>query len=152
MALAASKGTLINCKSGIIRTYYAATGEIFWAGSLVVISLTDGFVYVAVADTDDSEGFLSVGYALEDVDNSSGIDGALSLRVRADGQYGLKFQGIATGKEGRLACIKDDETVQVYGAGTTKVVVGRIVSVRDATYVYVDLADKPLRIATSAND
>ena len=70
-----------------------------------------------------------------------------------EGRVRRQYAGTATQAQvGKLACIKDDQTVQLYGALTTKVVVGRITEIFSTSEVYVDLMQFPARLATDAND
>lgn len=145
--LTANMGSNLAAKFGYIQTY-SAGGQI-WRGGLVVLRLaaapngSDDKVYAAIEDTADTYKQLVLGFAME----AAVTDAA--VRVRQDGKYKLLFPGLdpADSVIGRLACIKDDNSVQLYGAGTGKVVVGRITE-KTLTAVFVDLADRPLRLAT----
>ena len=150
MALSANTGSNFAAKFGEIQTYSVGASAHIYRGAIVVIRLGNGYVFPAADDTDDSDSQLVVGHAAEEADNSSGSAGAKTVRVRQDGKVKLAFTSVAQTDIGRLACVKDDETVQRYGSGTTKVVVGRIVQIAVAsTSVWVDFSDRPLRLATS---
>ena len=145
--LTANMGSNLAAKFGYIQTYTAG-GEI-WRGGLVVLRLadtTDDKVYAAEDDADDSLKQLVLGFAME-----AAVADA-SIRVRQDGKYRLAFPSIPASVIGRLACIKDDNNVQLWNAGSTcKVVVGRVTE-KSSTHVFVDLSDRPARLATSLAD
>lgn len=145
MALSEAMGSLFNWKAGTIQTYTA--GGTVWYGGLVVVKIGDGLVYAAEDDTDDSEKQIVIGYALE-----SKVSGE-KIRIRSDGKLKRIIVGTPAVVLGRLALIKDDETVQLYVDGTEcTVVVGRIVESVSSTEVFVNLDDRPKRLATSVND
>lgn len=144
MALTQNVGSSQAAKFGYIQGYIA--GAAIFRGALVVLRLitADDKVYAAVDDPTDTYGQFVLGFALE----AAAADGA-SIRVRQDGRLKLKFPNMPASVIGRLACIKDDESVQLWSAGSTcKVVVGRITE-KSSTHVFVDLADRPMRLATS---
>lgn len=143
-ALSANMGSILQAKFGNIQAYPA--GGTIWRGGLVVLNLADGKAYAATdtADNGDVTRLLVVGWAQE----AAVADG--EIRVRQDGKLKVKWQGSSTGKKpGRIACVFDDATVQAASSG--KVVVGRITEV-GSTYVFVDLEDRPVRIATGSYD
>lgn len=143
-ALSANMGSNLQAKFGNIQLYDA--GGTIWRGGLVVLNLVDGKAYAATDTVDNGNvtRLLVVGWAQE----KAVADG--EIRVRQDGKLKLKWQGSSTGKKaGRLACVYDDATVQMASSG--KIVVGRITEV-SSTYVYVDLEDQPVRIATGSYD
>ncbi len=143
-ALSSNMGSILLAKFGNIQTYPA--GGVIWRGGLVVVNLVDGKAYAAsdTADNGDVTRLVVVGWAQE----AAVADG--EVRVRQDGKLERVWQGSSAGKKpGRLACVYDDATVQA--ASTGKIVVGRITEV-STTKVYVDLEDKPVRIATGSYD
>jgi len=146
MALSANMGSNLQAKFGYIQTYVA--GGVIWRGGLVILRLTtaDDKVYAAVDDPADVYKQLVLGFAME----AAVADAA--IRIRQDGKFRMKFPSIPSSVIGRLACIKDDESVQLWSAGSTcKVVVGRITE-KSSTHVFVNLADRPARLATSLTD
>ena len=147
--LTSDKGSLLAVKYGKLQTFDVGTGVTIYEGALVAVKLGDGKLYKAEADNDDSERFLVVGFSRE-----SCIAGVpAKIRVRMDGKYKLKFTG-GTPVVGQLAIVLDDETLQPFddAAGKKNVVAGRITEVVDNQTVFVDLEDKPTRIATSLYD
>jgi len=146
-------GSMLAAKYGTIQSYQVGAGVHIYIGATVVVRLTTGYAHQAIDDTADMYKQVVVGHAAEEIDNSAGIAGALNVRVRIDGKLKRSFPGAAQADIGKLACVKDDETIQLYGAGTTKAVVGRITEVADlGSSVYVNFADRPARLATSLYD
>ena len=146
MALTADRGADFQQK--LTRGVTSGTAaEVLYRYGLVVRRLAtgDGKLYRAVNDTSDTYKQVIWGFALE------GATADESCRVRSDGQIRLAYDGDPTGKEGTLACLKDDETVQAYGGATCQVVVGRITEV-EGSDVWVDITDRPARLATNAYD
>lgn len=134
-------------KFGYIQQYTA--GAAIWRGAIVVLRLAtaDDKVYAADGtDTADALKQVVLGFAMEAV----AADGD-AIRIRQDGRLRLKFPSIPASVIGRLACVLDDESVQLYGVSACKVVVGRITE-KSSTQVFVDLADRPARLATSLTD
>lgn len=152
-ALTANLGSGISAKYGAVQAYLVAASVHIYRGALIGVKLGDGYAYPIDADGDDSEKFIFIGHAREEMDNSFGSDGAKTVRVRRDGQLKINFTGTATQADvGHLACAYDDQTVARYQTGTTIIVVGRIVKFENSTEVWVDLKDRPQRVTGSAND
>jgi len=153
MALTANLGTQAAAKFGAVQTYTGA--EAIYRGATVLLKLSDGLVYKAVEDGDDSELFLCVGHAMEELTAANATLGGsdANIRVRNDGKLKRTLTGSPATKVGRLALVKDDEIVQTYetlGSGTG-IVVGRISEVINSTEVYVDFHDKPSRTVSNNN-
>lgn len=147
MPLTGNMGSNLAAKFGYIQTYTA--GEAIFRGALVVLRLitADDKVYAAVDDPLDVLGQLVLGFAME-----AAAAANASIRVRQDGKFRLGFPSIPTSVIGRLACIKSDNEVQLWSAGSTcKVVVGRITE-KSLEHVFVDLGDRPARLATKLTD
>jgi len=156
MALSANLGSLLAVKEGDIQAFTLGTGVAtagsIWRGGLVAIRLTDGKAYPAVDNIADTYKQFVVGYSLEHP-ITIGDKIPTIVRVRTNGHFRLKIAGVITAADvGKLACLKDDETVQLYDLAKTKVVVGRIREVIDTTYVYVDLDIHHSRLATGTYD
>lgn len=147
MALTANIGSNLAIKFGTIQTYIA--GAAIYKGATVVMRLAtaDDKVYAAIDDPTDVYKQLVVGFCQEEAT----ADGN-SVRIRLDGRLKRQFPSMPASVIGRLACIKDDESVQLHGDATCKVIVGRIREVITSTSVYVDLTDRPARVATSLTD
>ena len=147
MALIANIGSQLAIKFGTIQTYTAG-GAIFKGATTVLrLATGDDKVYAAIDDPTDVYNQLVVGFCQEEAT----VDGD-TIRVRLDGRLARQFPSMPASVIGRLACIKDDNSVQLYGVATCKVIVGRIREVISSTEVYVDLTDRPARLATSLID
>lgn len=146
-ALTGNIGSNLAAKYGYIQQYTA--GAAIFRGATVALRLAtaDDKVYAAVDDTTDTYKQLVVGFAMEAAAANAAI------RVRQDGKLKRQFPSMPASIIGRLGCIKDDQSVQLWSAGSTcKAVVGRISEKISTTEVYVDLADRPARLATKLTD
>ena len=147
MVLTVNMGSNMAAKFGAIQTYTA--GGVIYRGGLVALRLqaADDKVYAAVDDPTDAYEQLILGFAME-----AAVANA-AVRVRQDGKFRLDFPSMPASVLGRLACLKADDSVQLWSAGSTcKVVVGRITEKYSTTQVFVNLADRPARLATSLTD
>jgi len=148
MALTANMGSNLAAKFGAIQTYTA--GAAIYRGALVVLRLAtaDDKVYAAANDTTDVLKQFVLGWAME----AAAADGD-SIRIRQDGKFKLQFPSMPASVIGRLACVLDDNSVQLWSAGSTcKAIVGRITQKPSTTEVFVNLSDRPARLATSLID
>lgn len=161
MALSANvTSAKAQAKYGSIQTYRVAedSGTIY-RGAIVVVRLADATdayagvytlyrgVWPAILDATDAQKQFVLGIAQEKktADNL--------IRIRQDGKIRLAISNADRTMVGKLACITDDETVQLYTAsGASNVVVGRISEIIDTTAVFVDFTDRPVRVATGAYD
>ena len=152
MVLSADIGSKLAVKFGEIQTYKMGV-DIIYRGAICCVRQTDGYLYPAVDDTSDTNKQVFAGVAQEGIDNSAGSVGDKSCRVRQEGRWKFKMAGAAQADVGKLACVKDDETIQLWVSGQTTVIVGRITEIETAgSTVFVDVTDRPQRLATSAND
>ena len=144
------EGSTLAVKDGTIFQYLMAPNQkIFW-GSLVALR-ADGLMYSAVEDVTDTYQQVVRGFAMESKDTTDGST-TTNIRCRRDMRKSLNFQNIFNQNiVGKLGCLKDNNTVQLYDVAECKVVVGRITA-QDGVNVYVDLSDQPSRIATSASN
>lgn len=157
--LETNMGSNLAAKFGYIQTYSA--GEQIWRGGLVVLRLaaapngSDNKVYAAVEDVPDTYKQLVLGIAMEAAKGVVDPTVHVPVRVRQDGKFKLSFPGLKDDLEkpviGRLACVVDDNNVQLYDDTKGNVVVGRITE-KTLTAVFVDLGDRPLRLATDLTD
>jgi hypothetical protein len=146
MALTSDTGSNFEVKFGKIQTY--KSGAQIYRGALCAVRLTDGKVYPAVSDIPDTFKQLVVGFSMESVTAAD-----MDIRIRREGKIRLRIAGNPSGAAGKLACILDDESVQLWSAsGTCTVVVGRITERPSSTTAFVDLEDRPYRLASGAND
>jgi len=163
MALAANIGSNFAAKFGQIQAYPVALGVTIYRGATVVIhgaGDSEGYAGPATDDTADTLKQIVVGIAEEKKDNSaSAVNGqdsdgkTITVRVRQDGKVKRKFPSNLPACVGKLACVKDDETVQLYVDGTEcNTVVGRITEQSGSQNVFVNFDDRPMRLATGLND
>jgi hypothetical protein len=146
--LTANLGSKFEATFGNIQTLtLGPTADEIFRGATVVIRLTDGYAYPAEDDPSDTLKQVVVGIARE---NKSAADGDETVRVETIMKIKRLLPGAAQEHIGKLALVKDDQTVQTYSAGVCKVVVGRISSLGDlAESVFVDLGQRPVRLASS---
>jgi hypothetical protein len=151
-ALTTNLSSTYESKYGTIQAYKVGASTHIWRYATVVLH-DDGYAYQATEDVTDTLKQIVIGIAQEEIDNSLGIAGAKVVRVRREGRAKRFFAGsLAQTALGKLACIKDDQTVQLYTSGSTgKIVMGRIAELINSQEVYVDIVDRPVRLATSAN-
>jgi hypothetical protein len=87
------------------------------------------------------------GYAMEASTPGS------TVRLRGDGKLLMKFMGEnIAGSLGKIVCVYDDETCQLWSAEGRKVAIGRVDQIVGFDSVYVNLMDRPARLATSIYD
>lgn len=133
-------------KQGVIVARLVAASTLIEGGKMVALNASGYAVEAA-----DAAGLRVVGVADQRVDNSSGADGALTVRVY-EGQL-FKMNNSATSAvdvadQGGLVFVEDDATV-ADGAGTKGIVAGRCVEVvSDGVWVQIP-AGMP-QIATQA--
>jgi len=106
-----------------------------YAGSLVCTN-SSGYAVPAA----DTAGYVFEGVATEQVDNSSGSDGDLSVVVRRRGRYrfdsaSLLDQASMSGE----ACVSDDQTVADESDVTNDVVCGRIDRVLSGSECWISI-------------
>jgi hypothetical protein len=151
-ALTQNLGAAYGAKFGTIQSYKVAAAVHIYRFAAVVLR-DDGFLYPAVEDISDTYKQLVVGLAQEEIDNTLGANGAKKCRVRREGRVIRQCATtVVQSLIGKLACLKNDVTVQKYTDSSGQVVMGRITELYSSTEVFVDLVDRPKRIATDIND
>lgn len=79
-----------------------------------------------------------VGMAIDDVDNSAGANGALTVRCHAGRIWPMVASGAAQATwQGRAVYLSDNQTVTLNASSTNKVLVGTVDKVESATRVLV---------------
>ena len=151
-------------KYGAIQTYQIGGSCHIYAGATVVLNLYDGYVYPALDATDATRNTvvhkdLVVGVAQEELNNSdnSKSGSARNIRVRRDSKVLRTINGSWTpnGTDqpvGKLACVYDDQTVQLFSGVTPMIVCGRITEIIDNNTVWVDYSDRPQRTTSNVLD
>ncbi|MDP1675662.1 MAG: hypothetical protein Q8L88_02260 [Bacteroidota bacterium] len=114
------------------RTYGVLASTKIYAGSMVAITAA-GYAVPAA----DTAGLILVGRAEEQVDNSAGASGALSITVKR-GTFSWAATGMSIANVGDPVFVLDDQTVDVTGGSTNKVFAGVIAEYVSATEVWVE--------------
>ncbi len=95
-----------------LRSFQVAASEHIYKGAFVGLS-SSGYAQALTA------GDPFVGIAYEEVDNSSGSDGAVSVRVYTVGDFGLSLSGAGASSIGRPVFASADDTLTFAGAGNS---------------------------------
>lgn len=122
-------------REGIEVDYPVAAAVKIYAGSLVCIN-TSGYVAPAA----DTSGFRLAGVAMEQVDNSTGADGAKTIRVRRHGVFEFDAASITQAMVGDPMYAVDDHTFDDAAGPTNDVKVGVLVKYGSATKGWIDIA------------
>ncbi len=122
-------------REGVEVDYPVAAGAKIYAGSLVCVN-DDGFAVPAA----DTSGYVFVGVALEQMDNSAGANGAKSLRVRREGVFEFDAASITQAMVGDPMYVVDDHTFDDAAGPTNDIKVGLLVKFASATKGWIDIA------------
>jgi len=121
---------------GVMRDIPVATGVKIFAGALVCFSATGFATPGATATT-----LVSAGRAEEQVDNTAGADGAVTVRTKR-GVFrfanSAAADAITAAEIGDACYLVDDQTVAKTDATATRSVAGKIINI-DAQGVWVEL-------------
>ncbi len=121
-------------RDGLITAHPVKAAAKIYKGSLVCADATGYAVPGA-----DSAGLLFLGVALEESDNSGGADGALSVRVQAQGVFCFAKTGaIAQAQLGAALYVFDDQTVALAATTANDIACGRVEAL-DGADVWVRL-------------
>ncbi len=145
MVLAADRKT--NYRDGVEIDLPVKTLTKIYAGSMVCLDAA-GYAVPAA----DAAGNIFAGVAMEQADNSAGLDGALSVRVRRLGVFEYKATSIAQANLGAQMYVVDDETFDESDPGNG-VLCGVLVKYISATRGWIDIASgvRPTLAAASAD-
>jgi hypothetical protein len=109
-------------RDGIITAHPVKAATKIYKGSLVCADSTGYAVRGA-----DSAGCVFLGIAIEEADNSSGANGALSIRVQTSGVFSFAKSGsITQASLGSALYIVDDQTVGLAATTTNDIACGRL--------------------------
>lgn len=133
--LALSADASIARKEDGLQSFPVAQSTTIYKGAQVCLN-TSGFL-VAAADT---AGLRFVGIAYEQGDNSSGLDGAINVRVHTTGVFKLPCTSITQAMVGRLMYVVDDATVD--DTSTNRIVAGTLVEYESTTSGWVDIGQR----------
>lgn len=132
-ALTADRNTPV--RTGEYAEHPVAAGKKIYAGALVVLNAT-GYAEPGVT----AANVVAIGRAEEQVDNSGGADGDVSVRVRR-GIFRYANDGtntIARTNIGGTAYVVDDQTVASTNGGGTRSAAGEVVDVdSDGAWVWI---------------
>lgn len=124
-------------KEGVYRDYPIAASTTLYVGAMVAID-ADGYA----VNSADTANLRYVGLAQNNglsYDNSAGADGDLMVRVDADFDFKVAFDGTATqANVGDLVYAVDNQTVDLVGVTTNDILVGRIVAIHNAGWVWIN--------------
>ncbi len=132
-----------NLKGVYEHSYGVGAAATIWRGAMVSLSAT-GYIVPA----SDTAGYGCYGVAMENVDNSLGVDGALDVTVRRNDAHLCTTVGAAQSDLGKLVYCVDDEDVSLTDPGNG-VIAGVIQEVVGATSVYVLIGDLTAELTKS---
>ena len=122
-------------REGIEVEYPVAANTKIYAGSLVCVNAA-GFATPAA----DTSGYRFVGVAMEQVDNSSGADGGVVVRVRRTGVFEFDAASIDATMVGGPMYAADDHTFDDAEGPVNDIKVGQLVKYVSATKGWIDIA------------
>ncbi len=132
---ALSSDRLTSYREGIELDFPVAANTKIYAGSMVCVD-ADGYAAPAA----DTSGYLFLGVALEQVDNSAGADGAKNVRVRRTGVFEFDAASITQAMVGDPMYAVDDQTFDDAAGPTNDIKVGILVKYGSATKGWIDIA------------
>lgn len=122
-------------RDGIEIDFPVAASSKVYAGSLVCVN-SSGYAVPAA----DSAGFKFIGVAMQQVDNSSGANGARSVRVRRTGTFEFDAASITQAMVGDPMYAVDDHSFDDAAGPTNDIKVGVLVKYESATKGWIDIA------------
>jgi hypothetical protein len=122
-------------REGIELDFPVAASTKLYAGSLVCVN-ADGYAVPAA----DTSGYIFVGVALEQVDNSAGANGAKNVRIRREGVFEFDAASISQAMVGSPMYAVDDHTFDDAAGPTNDIKVGVLVKYGSATKGWLDIA------------
>lgn len=131
---ALTRDRVTSYREGVEMDFPVAAGTKIFAGSLVCVN-ADGFAVPAA----DTSGYVFVGVALEQVDNSAGANGAKSLRVRREGVFEFDAASITQAMVGDPMYVVDDHTFDDAAGPTNDIKVGLLVKYASTTKGWIDI-------------
>ncbi len=148
LTLAADKK--IEYKEGVECVLPVYTLVNIYSGAFVCVR-ADGYAVPG----DDASGYIFMGIARENADNSGGQSGDINILVRRRGLYKMTFAtAITIANVGDNVFLASDETVDVAGNCTYDIFCGIIAEYIDTTHAWVDIepAIKQADVATHIAD
>lgn len=126
-----------------LRTYPVAATKHVFKGALIGVNAS-GFAQPLVA------GDAFAGIAYEEVDNSSGANGAMTIRVYTQGDFALTLSGITAASAGRPIFASADDTLQLRGSGNSYVGVAQDVPATGELILRIDPLRRLVKTVTHA--
>ncbi len=121
-----------------LRAFQIAAAKHVYKGSFIGLSAT-GYAQPLTA----SDKFIGIAY--EEMDNTSGADGALSLRVYTIGDFGLSLTGAATTDIGRPVFASADDTLTFTAAANSYVGIAQDVVSTGEIILRLDTANRQIK-------
>ncbi len=121
-------------RDGIELDFPVAANTKIYAGSLVCANTT-GYVVPAA----DTAGLKFVGVAIEQMDNTGGANGALTIRLRRSGAFQFDAASITQAMVGTAMYIVDDHTMDDATGATNDIRIGVLVKYVSDTQGWVDI-------------
>ena len=117
--------------SGQVQSFKVAASTTIYKGGGVAVNAT-GYAIPAA----DTAGIKTVGVAEEQVDNSSGSNGDLSVLCYVEGTFAFGGGGTAPTQAdiGRTVVWEDDNLVTTAAAATNDIVAGKLLSIEGSDY------------------
>lgn len=133
-ALAADKA--VTQSASELLSLAVSAGEMIYNGALVCVD-SDGYAVPAA----DTAGYVFMGVATQQADNSSGADGAVNVTIKRCGRFllGWNGAGLTQAAVGNLAYAVDDQTVDAPDDTTNDVLIGQITRIVGASQAWVDI-------------
>lgn len=122
-------------REGIEVEFPVAAATKIYAGSMVCVN---GAGYAAPAA--DTSGYRFVGVAMEQVDNSSGADGAKMVRLRRVGVFEFDAVALTQAMVGDAMFAADDQTFGNTTGVTSHIKVGALAKYVSTTKGWIDIA------------
>jgi|UniRef100_A0A7C3SJM7 predicted RecA/RadA family phage recombinase len=122
-------------REGVELEFPVAAATKIFAGSLVC-SNAEGYAVPAA----DTEGLKFMGVAMEQVDNSTGADGAKKVRLRRTGVFEFNAASITQAMVGDPMYVKDDNTFDDAAGATNDIRVGVLVKYISNTKGWIDIS------------
>jgi hypothetical protein len=122
-------------REGIEVEYSVAANTKIYAGSLVCIN-TAGYAVPAA----DTSGYRFAGVAMEQVDNSTGGNGSLTVNLRRAGVFEFDAVSITQAMVGTDMFATDDHTFDDAAGPANDIKVGRLAKYVSATKGWIDIA------------
>lgn len=122
-------------REGLEVEFRVAAATKIYAGSMVCVNAA-GFAAPAA----DISGYRFAGVALEQVDNSSGADGAQVVRLRRGGVFEFNAANLSQAVVGNAMYAVDDQTFADANGATNDIKVGVLVKYVSTTKGWIDIA------------